>query len=47
MTGSVPVLRGALRGKAPTLEVERALWDGGAELVVGLDEVGRGPGPGP
>ena len=47
MTGSVPVLRGALKGKAPSLEVERALWDGGAEVVVGLDEVGRGAWAGP
>ena len=47
MTGTVPTLRGALKGKAPTLEVERALWEGGAGVVVGLDEVGRGAWAGP
>jgi ribonuclease HII len=41
------VLREALKGKAPSLATERALWDGGAELVVGLDEVGRGAWAGP
>ena len=47
MTGTVPVLRGALKGKSPSLAVERALWDGGAEVVIGLDEVGRGAWAGP
>jgi len=47
LTGTVPTLRGALKGKAPTLEVERALWEGGAGVVVGLDEVGRGAWAGP
>ena len=47
MTGPVPVLREALKGKAPSLAAERALWDGGAEIVVGLDEVGRGAWAGP
>ena len=47
MAEPVPLLRGALKGKSPTLATERALWDGGAELVVGLDEVGRGAWAGP
>lgn len=40
-------LRMAIRGKAPSLDVERALWDEGAEIVVGVDEVGRGAWAGP
>lgn len=47
MTGPVPALREALKGKAPSLAAERALWVGGAEVVVGLDEVGRGAWAGP
>ena len=31
----------------PSLAVERALWDTGHELVVGVDEVGRGSWAGP
>ena len=31
----------------PTLDVERALFDGGARIVVGIDEVGRGAIAGP
>ena len=31
----------------PSLGVERALWDAGAEVVVGVDEVGRGSWAGP
>ena len=31
----------------PSLGVERALWDSGAEVVVGVDEVGRGSWAGP
>lgn len=34
-------------GPAPTLRVERVLWDQGDEVVVGLDEVGRGAWAGP
>ena len=29
------------------LEMERALWDQGVELIAGVDEVGRGPLAGP
>jgi ribonuclease HII len=34
-------------GPAPTLALERALWARGAEVVVGVDEVGRGAWAGP
>ena len=44
---TAPQLRGALKKKAPGLRVERELWDGGAEIVVGIDEVGRGAWAGP
>ncbi len=40
-------LRPALRGKAPGLAVERELWGEGHDLVVGLDEVGKGAWAGP
>ena len=33
--------------KAPTRGPERALWDAGHEVVVGIDEVGRGAWAGP
>ncbi|MFN2503035.1 MAG: ribonuclease HII [Acidimicrobiales bacterium] len=39
-----PVVR---RQVAPSLAVERALWDEGCEVVVGVDEVGRGSWAGP
>ena len=35
------------RKRAPTLSVERALWDAGHDVVVGVDEVGRGAWAGP
>lgn len=44
---SVPRLRGALRDKSPGLSLERDLWTGGADVVVGIDEVGRGAWAGP
>ena len=40
-------LRRALRGRAPGLRVERALWESGASVVAGVDEVGRGSWAGP
>lgn len=46
-TTYVPKLRRALRGKAPTLDIERTLWAAGHEVVVGVDEVGRGAWAGP
>jgi ribonuclease HII len=35
------------RGTVPGLATERALWDEGVEVVVGIDEVGRGAWAGP
>jgi len=36
-----------MRGPAPTLSLERSYWRIGAELVAGIDEVGRGAWAGP
>ena len=47
MAGTVPTLRGALKGKSPSISAERALWDAGKDVVVGVDEVGRGAWAGP
>lgn len=47
VTATVPTLRKAIRRKAPGLAVERRLWDAGLDLVVGVDEVGRGAWAGP
>lgn len=47
MTTSVPKLRPGLRGKSPSLQYERVLWDAGKDVVVGMDEVGRGSWAGP
>ncbi|MFP3913321.1 MAG: ribonuclease HII [Actinomycetota bacterium] len=44
---TVPKLRAAIRSRPPGLSLERALWDEGAEVVVGVDEVGRGAWAGP
>ena len=46
-TATAPQLRKALKRKAPGLGVERALWNEGHEVVVGIDEVGRGSWAGP
>ena len=35
------------RSTVPGLRTERALWDGGVDVVVGIDEVGRGAWAGP
>jgi ribonuclease HII len=40
-------MRRALQGKAPSLTVERELWADGHDVVVGLDEVGKGAWAGP
>ncbi len=50
--GTAPLRRPAGRRKpnkatAPTLTLEKELWAGGHEVVVGLDEVGRGAWAGP
>jgi ribonuclease HII len=45
-----PVIRGPIRlskAVAPTLAFERAMWADGHEVVVGMDEVGRGAWAGP
>ena len=47
MATTVPQLRSALRGKAPSLQRERELWADGKKVVVGMDEVGRGAWAGP
>ena len=44
---TVPKLRGANRRHAPGLAAERDLWERGAGVVVGVDEVGRGSWAGP
>ena len=46
-TASAAPMRRALRGRAPGLRVERSLWSGGADVVAGVDEVGRGSWAGP
>jgi ribonuclease HII len=46
-TASVPKLRSALKSRAPGLAEERALWEAGLDVVVGVDEVGRGSWAGP
>jgi ribonuclease HII len=47
MAATAPVLRRSLRSKSPSLTVERGLWADGHEVVVGIDEVGRGAWAGP
>ncbi|MGH8949278.1 MAG: ribonuclease HII [Acidimicrobiia bacterium] len=47
MTTTAPKLRPSLKRKSPGLIVERGLWDRGLEIVVGMDEVGRGSWAGP
>ena len=44
---TVPTLRRALKKQGPSLSVERDLWGAGAEVVVGVVEVGRGAWAGP
>lgn len=44
---TVPPLRKAVKRKPPGLRVERELWASGHEVVVGLDEVGKGAWAGP
>ena len=47
MAATAPLLRKALQGRSPSLAVERELWDAGHDVVVGMDEVGRGAWAGP
>ncbi len=44
---TVPKLRRAIKRKSPGLHYERELWEQGFEIVVGVDEVGRGAWAGP
>jgi ribonuclease HII len=44
---TAPMLRKAIKRRPPSLDAERALWAGGSEIVVGVDEVGRGAWAGP
>lgn len=46
-TSTAPKLRPSLKRRSPGLVVERELWDKGASVVVGVDEVGRGAWAGP
>ena len=46
-TATAPVLRRALKRASPGLDHERAAWEAGADVVVGVDEVGRGAWAGP
>jgi ribonuclease HII len=44
---TAPRLRRALKRQAPSLRFERECWTAGDEIVVGVDEVGRGAWAGP
>jgi ribonuclease HII len=47
MAATAPMLRKAIKSSSPSLAVERELWAEGREVVVGVDEVGRGAWAGP
>lgn len=47
MSTTVPRLRKSLKKQSPNLAVERRMWNLGHEVVVGVDEVGRGAWAGP
>jgi ribonuclease HII len=47
MAATAPMLRKALQRRSPSLTLERELWDAGHDVVVGMDEVGRGAWAGP
>jgi ribonuclease HII len=44
---TAPKLRKVLKKHSPSLAYERDLWDAGHDVVVGVDEVGRGAWAGP
>ena len=44
---TAPRLRKAIKASSPSLAVERELWAAGHQVVVGVDEVGRGAWAGP
>ena len=43
----VQKLRKAIQGNAPTLLYEKSVWAQGKEIIVGMDEVGKGAWAGP
>lgn len=47
MAKTAPVLRKAIKKKPPGLRMERELWQSGHDVVVGIDEVGKGSWAGP
>lgn len=47
MPKTVPKLRRAIKNKPPGLHIEQEFWDAGHQIVVGIDEVGRGAWAGP
>lgn len=47
MTTTVPRLRPSLVGHSPGIDYETKLWAAGNDIVVGIDEVGRGAWAGP
>jgi len=47
VTSTVPRLRKSLKTLAPNLAVEHRMWKLGHDVVVGVDEVGRGAWAGP
>lgn len=47
MTTTIRRLRPSLVGTAPGVRYERELWSAGRDIVVGVDEVGRGAWAGP
>jgi ribonuclease HII len=47
VVGAAPPLRKALKRRSPSLLIERELWESGHQVVVGVDEVGRGAWAGP
>lgn len=47
MPDTVPRLRRTLRASSPSLTIERQHWERGDQIVVGMDEVGRGSWAGP
>lgn len=44
---TVPPLRRSIKSKSPGLRLERDLWAEGHDIVVGMDEVGKGAWAGP
>ena len=47
VAATAPKLRPALKRSSPSLAYERELWAAGHDVVVGVDEVGRGSWAGP